>query len=335
MARRKSVTLSDVAAVAGVSLSTASKALNGSGRIAPETRARIVDAARRLDFQPNALAQSFALGRSRTVAILSDRAESTFARPVIIAAGTFLGSHEQAVLLYDARMGRSDMAESIRKLLARRIDGVLVIGDGITHRTRSVTAEFSAPVAYAFTLSDEPSDTMFLPDNTRIGRLAGEHLIECGRRRIAHITAATDDIAARLRQEGFRAALDDAGLAQTGVTLHGDWVEEWGQQAAEQMLAQDWQFDAVFCGNDHIARGVEDVLTKAGRRVPDDAALIGVDNWEGLIVDHGMAHRRLTTIDVGLAEMGVAAAAHILAEEPAPGQHLQPPTLLVGDSTRS
>lgn len=329
------MTLSDVAAVAGVSLSTASKALNGSGRIAPETRARIVEAANRLDFQPNALAQSFALGRSRTVAILSDRAESTFAGPVIIAACTYLGSHEQAVLLYDARMGRSDMAESIRKLLARRIDGVLVIGEGISHRTRSVTAEFTVPVAYAFTLSDDPSDAMFLPDNLQIGRLAGEHLIAQGRRRIAHITAASDDIAARLRHEGLNQALTDAGLAQVGVTLHGDWVEEWGREATQRMLEQGWEFDAVFCGNDHIARGVEEELAKAGRRVPDDVALIGVDNWEGLIVDHGTAHRRLTTIDVGLAEMGVAAAEHILSGKDSPGQHLQPPTLLVGESTRA
>lgn len=335
MPGRKSVTLSDVAAVAGVSLSTASKALNGIGRVSAETRARVAEAAVRLDFQPNALAQSLALGRSRTVAILTDRAESTFAGPVIIAAVAHLGAHEQAVLLYDARMGRSDIAQSIRNLRARRIDGALVIGEGITHHTRSVTSEFSCPVAYAFTLSDDPADAMFLPDNKGIGRLAGEHLIGRGRRRIAHVTAGTDDIAARLRHDGLADALDAAGLSQVGPTLHGDWIESWGRDAAARMLAEDWDFDAVFCGNDHIARGVEEVLLKAGRRIPDDVALIGVDNWEGLIVDHGMADRRLSTIDVGLAAIGAAAAAHIVDGEPAPGQHLQPPTLLIGESSAS
>ncbi|ACQ79174.1 transcriptional regulator, LacI family [Beutenbergia cavernae DSM 12333] len=335
MAAKKNVTLSDVAAVAGVSLSTASKALNGGGRISAETRARIEEAARRLDFRPNALAQSFALGRSRTVAILTDRAESTFARPVIIAAATYLGSHEQAVLLYDARMGRHDIAESIRQLNARRIDGVVVIGDGLSHRTRSVTSEFAVPVSYAFTLSDDPTDTMFVPDNVGIGRLAGEHLVDRGRRRIACITAGSDDIAALLRLDGLREALDAAGLEQAGETLHGTWVEQWGREAAERMLAEGRDIDAVFCGNDHIARGVEDVLTRAGRRVPEDVALVGVDNWEGLIVDQSTAARHLTTIDVGLAGMGEAAAAHVVAGDLAPGQRRQRPTLFVGRSTAS
>lgn len=331
MVSRKSVTLSDVAAVAGVSLSTASRALNGGGRISAETRARIEDAASRLAFRPNALAQSLALGRSRTVAILTDRATNTFARPVIIGAATYLGSQEQAVLLRDSRLNRHDMAESISELRARRIDGVLVIGDGLYHLTRSVTAEFAVPVAYAFTLSDEPADSMFVPDNAGIGRLAAEHLVGIGRRRIAHVTSADDDIAARLRADGMRGALDDAGLQPVHDVLHGAWSEPWGREAAERIVAEAWDIDAVFCGNDHIARGVESVLTAAGRRVPDDVALVGVDNWEGLIVDQHTQH--LTTIDVGLGEMGAAAAAHVLAADDTPGTHYQEPTLIVGETS--
>ncbi|WP_163542375.1 LacI family DNA-binding transcriptional regulator [Occultella kanbiaonis] len=329
---KKKVTLSDVAAVAGVSLSTASKALNGGGRISTATRQRIEATALRLDFRPNALAQSLALGRSRTVAVLTDRAESTFSRPVIIGAATYLGQHEQAVLLYDARLRRrDDMAESIRALNARRIDGVLVVGEGLHHRTRSVSAEFSVPVTYAFTLSDEPDDVMFVPDNRAIGRMAGEHLLALGRRRIAHVTAEVDDLAAQLRIEGLREALAEAGVTLAHEVLHGSWTEAWGRTAAQRMLAENWEIDAVFGGNDHIARGIENVFAAAGVRVPQDVALIGVDNWEGLIINQSARH--LTTIDVGLTGMGEAAAAHLLGGEQTPGVHYQPPTLIVGETT--
>ncbi|WP_154793962.1 LacI family DNA-binding transcriptional regulator [Occultella kanbiaonis] len=329
---KKKVTLSDVAAVAGVSLSTASKALNGGGRISTATRQRIEETALRLDFRPNGLAQSLALGRSRTVAVLTDRAESTFSRPVIIGAATYLGQHEQAVLLYDARLRRrDDMAESIRALNARRIDGVLVVGEGLHHRTRSVSAEFSVPVTYAFTLSDEPDDVMFVPDNRAIGRMAAEHLLALGRRRIAHVAAEADDLAAQLRLEGLREALAEAGVTLAHEVLHGSWTEAWGRTAAQRMLAENWEIDAVFGGNDHIARGVENVFAAAGVRMPQDVALIGVDNWEGLIINQSARH--LTTIDVGLTGMGEAAAAHLLGGEQTPGVHYQPPTLIVGETT--
>ncbi|WP_116947393.1 LacI family DNA-binding transcriptional regulator [Jiangella endophytica] len=331
MTERQSVTLSDVAAVAGVSVSTASRALNGTGRVSAETRERIEGAARRLEFRPNALAQSLALGRSRTVAILTDRATNTFSMPVVIGAAGYLGAQEQAALVCDARLNRRDMAERIGELRARRIDGVVVVGDGLQGLTRSVTTEFTVPVSYAFTLSDDDDDAMFIPDNAGAGRIAAEHLLGLGRTRIVHVTAAGDDIAVRQRADGLLRTLDAAGTGLTGEVLYGTWRESWGREAAQRVVDEAWDVDAVFCGNDHIARGVESALVAAGRRVPDDVALIGVDNWEGLILDQSTQH--LTTIDVGLAAMGEAAAAHVLAGEERPGVHYQPPTLIVGDTS--
>ncbi|PZF84834.1 LacI family DNA-binding transcriptional regulator [Jiangella anatolica] len=331
MATEENVTLSDVAAVAGVSVSTASRALNGTGRVSVETRERIEVAARRLNFRPNALAQSLALGRSRTVAILTDRASNTFSMPVLIGAAGHLGAQAQAALVCDARLNRRNMAEHIAELRARRIDGVVVVGDGLRGLTRSVTAEFTVPVSYAFTLSDDADDAMFIPDNEAVGRIAAEHLLGLGRTRIAHVTAEDDDLAVRLRADGLLRTLDDAGVRLAGEVLHGAWRENWGRDAAQRLVAEAWDVDAVFCGNDHIARGVESALVAAGRRVPDDVALVGVDNWEGLILDQSTRH--LTTIDVGLGAMGAAAAAHVLAGEESPGVHHQPPTLIVGDTS--
>jgi LacI family transcriptional regulator len=326
------VTLSDVAAVAGVSLSTASKALNGSTRISATTRARIEDAARRLDFRPNALAQSFASGRSHTVGVLAHRATSTFSHPVLIGAVLRLGARERAALVYDGdRLDRNRVGESVRQLSARRIDGVLIVGDGHEQRTRSLTADFHAPVVYAYTATDDPDDLCFLPDNLDAGVLATRHLVGLGRTRIAHITAMYESIAVRRRETGFQQVLASSGLTQVGPTRHGSWTEEWGARAIGDLLAEHPDVEAIFCGNDHIAFGVLGVLERRGIRVPDDIALVGVDNWEGVILDQGT--RRLTSIDLHLSEIGGRSVDALLDGVMLTGPQYQAPSVVVGATT--
>ncbi len=326
------VRLSDVAAIAGVSLSTASKALNGSDRVSEETRARVREVAARLDFQPNALARSFALGRSRTIGILTYRAASTFAGPVLIGAVLRLGELQQASLVFDEDLlVPRQMTDSIRALQARRIDGLLVVGDGHERVSASVTHLFDVPVTYAFAASDHADDVVYLPDNETAGRLAARHLLDRGRTRIAHITGGRDSIAVRLREQGMRRELRAAGRAQVGQTLHGSWSHDWGTEAMRKLVDSGADIDAVFCGNDHIGLGALEVCAARGIRVPEDLAIVGVDNWEGIVLDQGI--RRLTTVDLELRQLGRLAAADLLAPERAPGEHLVPPTLVVGPSS--
>lgn len=330
MAEAKKVTLSDVAKLAGVSLSTASKALNGSTRISQATRDRVEEVARRLDFQPNALAQSFARGRSQTIGILTQNAIGTWSAPILVGAASYLGKHEHATLFYDAAFDARVLEASIRKLRARRIDGLLVIGDGPHYTLRSVSHSFSVPVAYVFTSTDGPDDATFVPDGVMAGRLAAEHLIEIGRRRVAHLTAA-DDIAATERLQGLREGLAVAGLAPVAVHARPDWSEDTGAATATELLSSGVEFDAIFCGNDHVARGAEKVLLAAGLRVPEDVALVGVDNWEGTIVGQGTRH--LTTIDPLLSRLGAAAAQHVIGKHHVEGKQPQPCVLVVGETT--
>lgn len=324
--------MSDVAAIAGVSLSTASKALNGSDRVSEETRARVREVAARLDFQPNALARSFALGRSRTIGILTYRAASTFAGPVLIGAVLRLGELQQASLVFDEDLlVPRQMTDSIRALQARRIDGLLVVGDGHERVSPSVTHHFEAPVTYAFAASDHAEDIVYLPDNEAAGRLAARHLLERGRTHIAHITGDRSSIAVRLREQGMLAELRAAGRRQAGRTLHGSWSHDWGAEAMAELLDSGTEIDAVFCGNDHIGLGALEACAARGLRVPDDVAVVGVDNWEGIVLDQGI--RRLTTVDLELRRLGGLAAADLLAPERTPGEHLVAPTLMVGPSS--
>lgn len=330
----KTVRLSDVAAVAGVSLATASKALNGSTRISQETRERVRAAADRLDFRPDALARSFASGRSGTIGVLTHRAKNTFARPVIIGAVLQLGGQNQAALVYDSDVTESKvMTSSIRELQARRTEGVLVIGSGHEHSSTSITHYFDVPVTYVFTASSDTGDTMFLPDNRRAGELATKHLIDTGNTRMAHITGPQSSIAVSRRRDGMLEAAGRAGLQLVHPVLYGDWTRRWGAEAMALLLASGAKLDAVFCGNDHIAYGAIEACAAAGVRVPDEIAFIGVDNWEGTVVGQD-GSRQLTSVDLELMNLGRLAASNLTSLEHRPGEYYSSPSLAVGHSTR-
>ncbi len=325
------ITLSDVAAAAGVSLSTASKALNGTDRISAATREHVRVTADRLGFRHNALARSFARGRSQTIGVLTYRASNPFTRVVLATAATELGAREQAILLYDARLGEHDITESVLQLRARRIDGVIVIGTGTSFPAPSITDRFDVPVTYAFTFTEEPGDVTITADDTAIGRLAMTHLLSGGRRRIAHITAEPNDAAAIRRAAGAGEVLAEAGLEWATPVRFGRWREGWGEEAVREVLADAPDLDAIFCGSDAIARGAERSLRQAGRDVPGDVALIGVDNWEQLMHDQ-REYRHLTTIDVGLEDIGRRVAAQLLDPDPEPGIQYVAPQLVIAET---
>lgn len=263
--------------------------------------------------------------------MLTHRASNPFTRVVLATAATELGAKEQAILLYDARMGDRDVTESILQLRARRIDGVIVIGTSTSFRTPSLTGRFDVPVINAFTVSEDPQDTTITADDFAIGRLAITHLLSSGRRRIAHITAEPHDMAAQRRAEGAAEILADAGLEWAAPVRFGRWREEWGEQAAAELLAQVPDVDAIFCGSDAIGRGIERVVRSTGRQVPGDIALIGVDNWESLMHDQ-RGTRHLTTIDVGLEEIGRRVANQLLEADLEPGTQYVEPHVVIADT---
>jgi LacI family transcriptional regulator len=330
----KPATLSDVATAAGVDLSTASRALRGEGRVSAATRKRIQETAAALDFRPNAQAQFLAQGISKTVGVLTMNAPAIFAMPVLTGVTSALGELDVATLLYDARTDSAQLKESVRKLRARRIDGLLVLGDGLLQEPlKSISEGFDVPVAYAYAQSDNPADAWFMPDGVLAGRMAAEHLIAMGRTHVAHVTSKRD-IGARDRAQGLLQALSGAGLPLAlGKPLTGDWTRRWGATAAAQILAQKAPVDAIFCGNDQIALGVYGVLRAAGVRVPEDIALVGVDNWEGLV---GNGDNLLTSIDPNLYAVGYSAAKFLTAATEGsyePGAHYESCTLVLGETT--
>ena len=311
MAKRQSssTTLSDVAARAGVSISTASKALNGRDDVAAATRDRVLRAAAELAFQPNALARGLISGRTRTIGLLTDELGGRFAMPILLGVENALANEQMSVLLCDARGDAIRRHHYISTLLARQVDGFIILGDDNDVRP-SLTRGIPVPVVYVYGESADPADLSVLADDEGGARLAVEHLVSLRRRHIGHVTGPHAYRAARDRVTGLRTVLAEHGLDLAGgAPLHGEWSQRWGRHAARTLLATAPELDAVFCGNDQIATGVADVLRDLGRRVPEDVAIVGYDNWEEFAVD---CRPPLTTVDLDLEHLGTAAARLLL-----------------------
>ena len=301
------VTIRDVAESAGVSIGTASKALNGQGKLRAETRERVANAAERLGFSPNTLAQALLAGRSFTVGLITSDSFGRFSIPVMLGAEDALGTGQISVFMCDTRDDQEREQRHLEMLRARQADGLIVTGRRIEPRP-PVRELRGIPVVYAMTRPEGGGAAAVLPDDEAGGRVAAEHLLALGRRRIAHVAGPERFLAARLRAQGFAAALAEGGATACGEVRFGEWSEHWGREAAGLLLAD--RPDAIFCGSDQIARGVSDTLRAVGRRVPDDVALVGYDNWLPMVTG---ALPPLTSVDPCLEEVGREAATLLLA----------------------
>ncbi|MDU0348029.1 LacI family DNA-binding transcriptional regulator [Actinomyces sp. MRS3W] len=327
------VTLAEVAARANVSLSTASKALNGREGVSPSTRERVRAAADQLGFAPSTVARSLATGRTNTVGLITHDLVGRFSIPLLMGVENAFGINEVSVMLCDARGDAIREKHHLATMLERRVDGLVVVGARPDPRP-SLGKKIPVPIVYAYAPSIDPSDTSIVADNVLAGRMATEHLIAQGKSHIAIIQGDQDYGASVDRVAGSMAALTQAGLEPAeGSPLYGEWSEMWGRSATRGLLSRDPAIDGIVCGNDQIARGALDYLRDHHVSVPNDVAVTGHDNWRA-VVDG--CRPGLTTIDMGLERIGRIAAKRLreaMAGHPHPGVEKIAGRLIVSGST--
>jgi LacI family transcriptional regulator len=312
-ARRKSEepTIRDVARLSGVSIGTASKALNESGRLRQETRDNVARIAREIGYRPNDLAQSLHRAKSRTIGIISNDSFGRFTFPIFEALEERLAREGIAVFMCNATDDPERERQHLDQLLGKRIDGLVVTARRSDNRAPIGPFAHGLPVVYVFTHADEDDALSLLPDDEGGAVLAVRHLAELQRRRIAHITGPERFEAVRLRHMGYRRALKEAGLAEIdGYFLPGVWSEAWGREAAANLFdGRKETPDALFCGNDQIARGAAEALRDMGVSVPGQVSVVGFDNWE--VMAEG-ARPPLTSIDMNLKALGREAGERLI-----------------------
>ncbi|WP_395812368.1 LacI family DNA-binding transcriptional regulator [Devosia sp.] len=309
---RRGPTIRDVARLADVSIGTASKALNANGRLRPETRDKVRRVAQEIGYRPNDMAQSLHRTRSMTVGIISTDSFGRFTLPIFQALEEQFADQGIAVFMCNATDDPARERQHLDQLLGKRIDGLVVTARRSDKRPAIGPLANNIPIVYVFSQADDPDALALLPDDEGGAKLATRHLLDLGRRRIAHITGPERFEAVQLRHRGYDLALRDAGIApHPSDYLAGSWSEEWGRDAVARLFdGKSETPDALFCGNDQIARGAADALRERGIDVPGRVAIVGFDNWEVLAT---AARPPLSSIDMNLSALGREAGERLLA----------------------
>ncbi|WP_313279914.1 LacI family DNA-binding transcriptional regulator [Timonella senegalensis] len=305
-------TLEEVAAEAGVSRSTASRAINGGSRVSPQAQAAVEQAIARLGYTPNRAARSLVTRRTESIGLIFPEPDvrvlsDPFFGSVIRGLNAALKDTDIQLVLIIAQPEDS-LGRIERYLTNGHIDGAIVVSHHYKDQLEEIILKSRLPAVFV----GRPSSTdgalhMVDVDNVAGGRVATEHLIARGRTKIAHISGPSDMAAGQDRRDGWLQAVQAAGLTP-GPCHEADFTTSMGAQAMEQILSEDPDIDAVFAGSDLMALGALRVLEQNGKRVPEDVSVVGYD-------DLGVAETAvppLTTVINPVAEMTRWATAELL-----------------------
>lgn len=302
------VTSLDVAARAGVSQPTVSLVLSGNprARVSARTREKVLRAAEELGYRPNVLARSLSRGRSYALGVIVPDLRNPFFAEIVSGAQRVATEEGYAVLLCEA--GTTAVAHQLETLRERQIDGVMIDAVG------AATLPVDALAGLNVVLIDEPSLRWpgVASDAQGAGRLAAQHLLALGHRRIGFLGPATDVHGFRMRERGFVEALRAAG-----VTLRSEWHRRTpatvagGRQAMQALFSSGGERPtAVFCVNDLVAIGALKACSERGVRVPGEMSIVGCDDIEMA----RLVTPELTTVAVAARELGARAARLLLMQ---------------------
>ena len=336
-AAKPSPTLEDLAAAAGVSRSTASRAINGGKRVSAAAQAAVDAAVVVLGYSPNPAARSLVTRRTGSIALVTPEPDirvmmDPFFAMVITGITEALRETDVQLVLLMSRAD-DDAGRTLRYLRGGHVDGAIVVSHHRSDRWVEQLAESSLPTIFiGRPWKTEPAVTYVDTDNYDGGRLAARHLAEAGASRPATIAGPADMTAASDRLRGWQDGLHEAGL-NADLMLHADFTTAGGADAARQLLDAAPDIDAIFAASDLMALGVLQVLHQRGLAVPGDVALVGYDNHAIAVT----ATPALTTVINPMVDMAVRAGAMLLEEIEAPGTHpvpeIYPATLVVREST--
>jgi len=342
MAQSQPTTMKRIASELGVSVTTISKVLNNHGDISEATRDRVLAKIEELGYQRNAVARSLTLRRTHTIGIVIPDLMHSFFVEIIEGIEPVASVRGFGLLLCSSGEDPGKERSELEMLRSRQVDGIVLASahgsandDLLTQLTDSGTG------LVMIDRDDHPKVECHrvLTDDERVGTLATSHLLEAGRRAIAHIGGPAI-VHAKRRERGWREA-----LRAKDIHVHNDWfvqagfMEDDGYRAMKKLLTVRPRVDAVFAANDPAAIGAMKAIWEAGLRVPDDIAVVGV----GDIALSDMLRVPLTTVSWSRKEQGLHAAELLLkgletdddedAPRDPPRRVIMPPRLIVRESS--
>lgn len=304
-------TIRDVARRAEVSVASVSRVLNGFENVSAATRERVTAAVSELGYVPHAGARSLSMSRTHAIGVVLPDLHGEFFSEFV--RGMDRVATDRGFLLLLSNLHReNDLAVAAVRAMRGRVDGLLVMAPHLAGDELAAALPAGLPVVFVNTRRQTDQHDLLFVDNGAGAAAVARHFRAAGRRRIVHVAGPADNVDARERANAFLDALGE-DLRSACRSVPGDFTMESGEQAVAGLLQSGHAFDAVFAANDNMAIGALRALRAAGRRVPGDVAVAGFD-------DIPLArHVGLTTVRVGIAELGEQACARLLDRLGAPG----------------
>ncbi|MDQ8758097.1 LacI family DNA-binding transcriptional regulator [Sphingosinicella sp. LHD-64] len=336
---RGSVTIQNVAREAGVSAMTVSRVINGERNVRESTRAAVLEAISRLNYSPNTAARSLAAGDATHIGLLYANPSAAYLSQFLVGAldaARRAGCH---IVLEACESERADeQAEATRRFAASGVDGVILpppLSESIP-----VHAELAAagtPVVTVAMGLPQPGGLNVRIHDREAAAAMTRYLVSLGHRAIGFIAGHPNNTASGERQNGFLAALEDAGLDPARAPIEqGYFTYRSGLIAAQRLLARDPRPTAIFASNDDMAAAVINVAHRAGLEVPGDLSVVGFDDTAPATT----VWPELTTVRQPIAPMAAAAVDMLLAdlrarragEEPEGAEHVLDHSVVIRES---
>ena len=326
---RTNVTSIDVARLAEVSQSAVSRSFTPGASVAPETRTRVLEAARKLGYRPNAIASTLSTRRSRMIAVVLSNLQNQFYPVVIETLSQRLQKDGYHVLLFVTQTEDAD--ELLVELLRYQVDGIVMASTHLSSGLAQQIAEARIPVVMFNRTSNKGRISTVSSDNLGGGRAVAHFLADGGHQRVAYIAGVENSSTNHDREEGLRAGLAERGLRVVARAV-GDYEFERAvatQELFGNLVTSRERPDALFVASDHMAFAAIDTLRGAlGLRVPEDVSVVGFDN----VPQADWGAYRLTTVQqdaVPMIEATVQMLLRQLEDDAVTRDHVVVPTQLV------
>jgi LacI family transcriptional regulator len=303
------VSITDVAKAAGFSIATVSRVLNGIDYpLAEETRLKVLEVAKQLGYRPNMIARSLRTEHTHTVGIIVENILSPFIPSIIRGIHDRLGQYDYLSITLNSDYDSAAEVDAIARLGMHQIDGIIFV-ESYLRSSNEVSALINKPHLFVHRLFNSLSANSIFPDDRYGARLAVQHLVGLGHRRIAFINGPEGWDATTNRLAGYQDELQASAIElDSALVCQGDWQVQSGYQLAQQLLALPQRPTAVFAANDLMALGVIYAAQAVGLTVPNDLALVGYDDRDFT----GFMRPALTTIQMPCEQMGQIAADSLL-----------------------
>ncbi|MBT3150190.1 LacI family DNA-binding transcriptional regulator [Streptomyces sp. CHD11] len=298
-------TLEEVAALAGVGRGTVSRVINNAAGVKESTRRAVQRAVAELGYVPNLAARSLAGRRADAVALVMTEPDwrmfgEPFFSEIVRSVGDALTDTKVQLLLTLVRTD-AERRRFVEYARGGRVDGVMLMSVHAEDALPDMLADVGLPTVLLGRRSGDEGVTYVDADNAGGARSAVTHLLDSGRRSVATVTGPLDMYVAQCRLRGYREALRRAGIeGRPSWIAEGDFSEDSGRRATAGLLERAPEIDAVFAASDTMAAGALSALRAAGRRVPEDVAVIGFDDFP--LAQH--TDPKLTTVRQPLEDIG-------------------------------